>query len=318
VLSAIDPQHCDQLLCGFETSDDAAVYRLSDDQAALLTVDFFTPIVDNPYDFGRITAANSLSDIYAMGGTPVTAMNLLAMSCALGPEVVADVLRGASAVCQEAGVMIVGGHTIEDKEPKFGLSVMGLAHPNEIWFNQGAQPRDVLILTKPIGTGIWGTALKREHTDADAAQDVIESMATLNKAAMEAAKGLTINAATDITGFGLAGHLHEMAAASDVDMEIALDVVPVHDRTHEFAAEGIIPGRTSDLIVWAKEFARFDDTYDNDEQEQWLKIVCDPQTSGGLLLALSREDAGIYLQRMGSDAVAIGRCRPGNGAIRFI
>jgi selenide,water dikinase len=306
------------LLRGFETSDDAAVYRLNDDQAALLTVDFFTPIVDDPYDFGRIAASNSLSDIYAMGGTPVTAMNLVAMSCALGPEVVADVLRGASDVCSEAGVMVVGGHTIEDKEPKFGLSVMGLTHPDKIWFNQGAQPRDVLILTKPVGTGIWGTAIKRELVEADEARAAIESMAALNRTAMEAAKGLAIHAATDITGFGLAGHLHEMASSSDVDVEVALDVVPVLDRAHEFASQGVIPGRTSDLITWAKEFVVFDDTYQTDEQDQWLKIVCDPQTSGGLLLALSREDAGIYLQRMGSDAVAIGRCRPGKGTVRFI
>ena len=284
----------------------------------LLTVDFFTPIVDDPYDFGRITAANSLSDIYAMGGTPLTAMNLLAFSCALGPEVVAEVLRGASDVCREAGVVVVGGHTIDDAEPKFGLSVMGIIHPEKIWRNAGAQPGDVLILTKPLGTGIWGTALKREIATDEDARVVIDAMATLNKEAADSVGGLAVHAATDITGFGLAGHVREMAHASDVDAKIALDVVPLHDRVKELVIEGVVPGRTAEVIAWADEFISFDDTYTDQEKEQWLNIVCDPQTSGGLLLAMPRDDAGIYLQRMGSSAVAIGRCVAGEGNVLFI
>ena len=168
-------------MVGFETSDDAAVYRLDERTALLLTVDFFTPIVDDPYDFGRITAANSLSDIYAMGGRPLTAMNIVAFPCTLGPEIVADVLRGGGDVCREAGVLVVGGHTIDDKEPKFGLSVLGIADPDRVVRNVGACPGDVLLLTKPLGTGVVGTALKRGLLDEDSAREVIESMAALNR-----------------------------------------------------------------------------------------------------------------------------------------
>jgi selenide,water dikinase len=305
-------------LAGFETNDDAAVYRLSEDVAALMTVDFFTPIVDDPYDFGRITAANSLSDIYAMGGIPLTAMNLVAISCKLGPSVVAEILRGASDVCKEAGVVIVGGHTIDDAEPKFGLSVMGTAHPERVWRNAGAQPKDIIVLTKPLGTGILGTALKQEVLSAEDAAEAIEVMATLNKTAMEAALGLKVHACTDITGFGLVGHVHEMAQASNVDAEIALDVVPVFDRVPDLAKDGVIPGRTADIIDWAEDFVSFDDTYSEAEQKLWHSIVCDPQTSGGLLFAMPLEDAAIYLDRLDGNAYAIGKFRKGDGAVRFV
>src|SRR5450830_1224085 len=166
-------------MVGFETADDAAVYVLDDETALLLTVDFFTPIVDDPYDFGRITAANALSDIYAMGGRPLTAMNLVAFPCTLGPDVVAEVMRGGADVCREAGAVVVGGHTIDDKEPKFGLSVMGTVHPSAVVRNVGALPGDVLVLTKPIGTGIIATAIKRGLETEDSARRVIESMALL-------------------------------------------------------------------------------------------------------------------------------------------
>jgi selenide,water dikinase len=291
---------------------------MNDEQAILLSVDFFTPIVDGAYDFGRIAAANSLSDIYAMGGKPLTAMNLLAISCSLGPDVVADVLRGAADVCREAGVFVVGGHTIDDAEPKFGLSVLGTTHPDKVWYNKGAQHKDVLILTKPLGTGLWGTAIKRGVVDDEGARDIIESMATLNVEAAQAAEGLRVNAATDVTGFGLAGHTREMAQASGMDAEIALDVVPVHPRVDEFATGGIVPGRTADLIEWATPFLWFDESYTPEEQTRWSTIVCDPQTSGGLLLAMPREDAGVYLQRMGGKAHPIGRVVKGDGAIRFV
>ena len=308
----------------------------------MLTVDFFTPIVDDPFDFGRIAAANSLSDIYAMGGVPLTALNLLAFSCALGPEVVAEVLRGAAEVCRQAGVVVVGGHTIDDAEPKFGLSVMGTVHPDKVWYNKGAQPKDVLILTKPLGTGVWGTAIKRglvldieadptpedspraengdraQELSSEQARVVIEAMATLNRKAAEAAEGLDVHAVTDVTGFGLAGHVHEMAQASGVDAKIALDVVPLHDGVKALVEQGVVPGRTADHIDWSAPFISFDETYSADEQALWLKIVCDPQTSGGLLLALPREDAGVYLQRMGSSAVAIGTCIAGDGCITFV
>lgn len=309
-------------MLGFETNDDAAVYRINDEVAALTTVDFFTPIVDDPYDFGRITAANALSDIYAMGGVPLTVLNLLAFPCSLGAEVAGAVVRGGADVVRRAGALTVGGHTIDDKEPKYGLSVFGTVHPDRVWLNRGAKAGDVVILTKPIGTGIWGTALKRGvYTEAEATQ-AIESMATLNKCAAEKAHDLTVHACTDVTGFGLAGHLHEMAEASSVDAEVALDIVPLLDGAKQLAADNVVPGKTTDLIEWAADFVSFDDTYTDDEQNLWLKIALDPQTSGGLMFAMPKDDAGVYLQRMGDKAVAIGTFMPKQnnegGHIQFI
>lgn len=294
------------------------MYRLSDTQALLLTVDFFTPIVDDPYDFGRITAANSLSDIYAMGGVPLTAMNLLALSCALGSEVAAEILRGGAQVCHEAGVAVVGGHTIDDAEPKYGLSVMGMVHPDKIWFNQGARDGDVAVLTKSIGTGIWATALKWEVVTEKEACEAIESMATLNKAAMEAALDLEVHACTDITGFGLVGHLHEMAMASKVDAEISFERLPLLPRTKEFASRNITPGRTKDIVSWAREFVSFGDMYPPDRHALILDIIGDPQTSGGLLFAFSPSDADTYIQRMGTSAAAIGAFSTGDGVLHVI
>jgi selenide,water dikinase len=305
-------------MLGFETNDDAAVYRISDTQAVLLTVDFFTPIVDDPYDFGRITAANSLSDIYAMGATPLVAMNLLAFSCALGAGVVREVLRGGADICAQAGVVIVGGHTIDDNEPKYGLSVMGMIHPDEVWLNRGARPGDVMVLTKPLGTGIWGTAIKQERVSAHEAHEASRSMATLNKTAMETARGLDVHACTDITGFGLAGHAHEMADASGVDACITLSTVPFLKRTHEFAKDGLCPGRTKDIISWIRPYLSFDSTYSADEQKLWLDLVCDPQTSGGLLLALSPDDADRYVERMDGSAVVVGSFSAGTGSLHLI
>ena len=211
MLDKIAPGHSDALMLGFETSDDAAVYRLSDDMAALLTVDFFTPIVDDPYDFGRIAAANALSDIYAMGGRPLTAMNLLAFPCSLGADIVGEVVRGGAEKVAEAGAVTVGGHTIDDKEPKFGLSVFGVVHPDKVVRNRGALAGDALFLTKPVGTGIIGTALKKGLETELTARDAIESMAALNRDACEAMVSVGVSACTDVTGFGLLGHLHEMA-----------------------------------------------------------------------------------------------------------
>jgi len=302
-------------MLGFETSDDAAVYRLNDEQAVLLTLDFFTPIVDDPYDFGRITAANALSDIYAMGGTPLTALNLLAFPCSLGAEVVGEVLRGGADACAEADTLIVGGHTIDDAEPKYGLSVMGTAHPERIWRNVGARIGDVIVLTKPLGTGIIGTAIKRGLIDdADTrTRAAVASMATLNRAAAEAAADLDVHACTDVTGFGLVGHLHEMCTASEVGAHIELDAVPLLPGAAEFAAEGICPGRTADLIAEAEAFVMFGDSEATTsveaatvDQAHWLSLLCDPQTSGGLLLALSPQDAARYVERMGGAAHEIG------------
>jgi selenide,water dikinase len=288
-------------MVGFETADDAAVYRLDADTALLLTVDFFTPIVDDPYDFGRIAAANSLSDIYAMGGRPLTAMNLLAFPCSLGPEIVAEVLRGGADVCRQAGAVVVGGHTIDDKEPKFGLSVMGTAHPDEIMRNAGAVPGDVLVLTKPLGTGVIGTAMKQGLEDEMSARPVIESMAALNRAASEAAMEVGVRAGTDVTGFGILGHLHEMLEASGCAGELDFTALPLFDGVLEYAAQGVVPGRTADVIEYAAAFtswpgheAPVGECEDTGDVAAW-RVLCDPQTSGGLLLAVEPDKADALL-----------------------
>jgi len=307
-------------MVGFETSDDAAVYRLDDQTALLLTVDFFTPIVDDPYDFGRITAANSLSDIYAMGGRPLTAMNIVAFPCSLGPEVVAEVLRGGGDVCREAGAIVVGGHTIDDKEPKFGLSVLGVVHPDRVIRNAGAAPGDVLVLTKRLGTGIIGTALKRGLEDETSARDVIESMAALNKPAAEAMQEVGVSAATDVTGFGIVGHLHEMLEGSGCAGELDFDALPLFDRVLDHAAAGVVPGRTADVIAYAADFvtwlerpAPVASSAPAEDLTRW-RVLCDPQTSGGMLIAVSPERADALVEALavrGVEPAVIGRATKG-------
>ena len=311
MLDKIAPGHSDALMLGFETSDDSAVYRLTDDIAALLTVDFFTPIVDDPYDFGRITAANALSDIYAMGGRPLTAMNLLAFPCSMGADIVGEVVRGGAEKVTEAGAVTVGGHTIDDKEPKFGLSVFGVVHPDKVVRNRGALASDVLFLTKPIGTGLIGTALKNGFETEDTARDVIESMAMLNRAAAEAMVAVGVNAATDVTGFGLLGHVHEMAEASGVAVKLDLTAVPVFERALSYAERSVMPGRTADLIAWAREFTRWNA---EEDQELWLRVLCDPQTSGGLLMAVAQDRADALeteLHARGVLSARVGACVEG-------
>ena len=300
----MNPGESDDLLVGFDTSDDAAVYMLGD-QAVLLTVDFFTPMVDDPYDFGRITAANALSDIYAMGGRPLTAMNLLAMPCSLPPEVTAEVMRGGADKVREAGAIIVGGHTIDDKEPKYGLSVMGVARPEDVVRNVGARPGDVLVLTKRIGVGILNTAIKQGLETEESQREVIESMARLNRAAAEAMLEVGVHAGTDITGFGLAGHAREMALGSGCACEIELAAVPVWPKVVEYAGAMVRPGRTADVIAFLDPFVdwgRADFT--------WKGILADPQTSGGLMMAVAPEKAEALvaaLEARGEEAAVVGR-----------
>jgi selenide,water dikinase len=302
-------------MLGFETSDDAAVYRLTDEMAGLLTVDFFTPIVDDPYDFGRISAANALSDIYAMGGRPLTAMNLLAFPCSMGAEIVGEVVRGGAEKVTEAGAVTVGGHTIDDKEPKFGLSVLGIVHPDKVVRNRGARPGDALFLTKPVGTGIWGTALKRGLVEEDDAREVIESMAALNREACEAMVEVGVNAATDLTGFGLLGHLHEMAEASGCSAVVDLPAVPLFEGVIEFACSGVVPGRTADVVAWAEGFVKWESAED---RELWMRVVCDPQTSGGLMIAVGAERADALadaLERRGVLSARIGEFAAGEAGV---
>lgn len=291
-------------MVGFETSDDAAVYLLGD-RAVLLTVDFFTPMVDDPYDFGRITAANSLSDVYAMGGVPLTAMNLLAFPCSMDADVVAAVLKGGADTCAEAGCVIVGGHTIDDKEPKYGLSVMGIADPRAIVRNVGASPGDVLVLTKRIGVGIMNTALKRGLETEDSIRSVIEAMARLNKAASEAMVEVGVSAATDVTGFGLMGHLREMAGGSGCSAQIDLAGVPVWEGALEYSAQRVRPGRTEDVIADLEPYVDW-----GPADDAWRGVLADPQTSGGLLMAVPADRADILmaaLRARGEVGAVVGR-----------
>lgn len=260
--------------------------RLSDDIAVIQTLDFFMPIVDDPVDFGRIAAANSLSDVYAMGGVPITALAILGLPIAkLDATVGAAILKGAGAVCEAAGVQIVGGHSIDDAEPKFGLSVTGRVHPDEIWRNSGAQAGDRLVLTKPLGSGTLTTAIKKGALSADQERNVIEVMCTLNDAAARAARATGIHAATDVTGFSLLGHSMEMAEGSSLGVDIELAALPVIDGAWDTLNQGIAPGATGrnlahygDRVQWAPSVT-----------EVQKKLAGDPQTSGGLLLAVAPE-----------------------------
>jgi selenide, water dikinase len=294
---------------GFETSDDAAVYLLSPETAALLTADFFTPIVDDAFDFGRIAAANALSDIYAMGGRPLCALNLLALPGDLPPEVAIDILRGAGEVVTRAGAVTVGGHTIEDAEPKFGLAVLGTADPGRVVRNIGARAGDALVLTKPIGTGIMTTALKRGLEDETSLAPVVDSMARLNASAADAMMEVGVDAATDVTGFGLVGHLREMALGSGLAAVVDRSTVPLFDGVLEYASDLVCPGRTRDLLDYVAATTDW-----TDSGLEWRASLTDPQTSGGLLIAVRPEALGALtgaLERRGESAAVIGRFETG-------
>jgi len=320
VLAGLPVPHDPQVLVGFGTSDDAAVYKLREDLAIVQTVDFFTPIVDDPYHFGAIAAANAFSDIYAMGGKPLFALNIVGFpSNRLPMEVLREILRGAQDKAAEAGVSIIGGHTVDDTEPKFGMAVTGTIHPQKILTNANAKPGDVLVLTKPIGLGILSTANKRGMADAHTVEKAIGIMSTLNRRAAELLVDFNANACTDVTGFGLMGHLKEMVKASGVNAEIHAAKVPVIEGAADFVTANVIPGGTlnnldfvSDCVEWTKEISRT------------LQILlCDAQTSGGLLISVSAKD-GIGLERAlrangVTDACIIGRVTStGDGKILVV
>lgn len=280
-----------ELLVGHETSDDAGVYQLTDSLAIIQTIDYFTPIVDDPYMFGQIAAANALSDVYAMGGTPKTALNIVGYPVKkLGAEILSEILKGASDKVVEAGALTIGGHSIDDQEPKFGLSVTGIVEPNKIWKNIGAKPGDVLVLTKPIGVGIMTTGIKRSVVTKEKEETVTLLMAELNKQSCERLKDFTPHAVTDVTGFGLLGHASEMARGSEVSFEIDLERVPVLDGTYDLAEQGIIPGGSKSNHKWLEK----DIEYGTDISIQQQLVLCDAITSGGLLIALPFEDAEKY------------------------
>lgn len=286
----------EQLLVGFESSDDAAVYQINDAQAIIQTLDFFTPIVNDPYDFGAIAATNALSDVYAMGGTPTLAMNIVGFPNCLDPSILKEIMKGGADKVKEAGALLVGGHSIEDDEPKYGLSVMGLVSPDKIWRNVGAKPGDVLILTKPLGIGVLTTALKEDLLDQQALQYLTEIMKTLNRIPAEILKELDIpvHACTDITGFGLIGHALEMAEGSDVCFELDHRVIPIIEAARPLAEMGIIPAgaykNRSYSIDKVTSNASIEDVY--------MDLFFDPQTSGGLLIAISAEDEARYLEAL--------------------
>lgn len=280
-----------ELLVGHETSDDAGVYQLTDEIALIQTLDYFTPIVDDPYMFGQIAAANALSDVYAMGGEPKTVLNIVGYPIKkLGSEILAQILNGAAAKVKEAGAITVGGHSIDDQEPKFGLSVTGIVHPDKVWKNVGAIPGDVLVLTKPIGVGILTTGIKRGAVSAEQEEIVTATMASLNKTAAEALKKYHPHAVTDVTGFGLLGHGSEMARGSEVSLEIHHQKVPVLEGTYELARKGVVPGGSKSNLKWLENDIDFG-TLLSEEQ----LVLCDAITSGGLLVSLSEDEAIQYV-----------------------
>jgi selenide, water dikinase len=278
------------LLVGTQTSDDAGVYRLREDLALVQTADFFTPIVDDPYDFGRIAATNALSDVYAMGGRPVSALNLVAWSVEdLGAEMLGEVLRGGHDVVSAAGALIVGGHTIDDPEPKYGLAVTGVVDPAEVITNAGGRAGDALVMTKPLGAGAVTTALKKGLADEDVLALAVEVMTELNAAGSAAARAAGAHGMTDVTGFGLLGHLHELALAGGLAAVVEADAVPVIAGVLELLADDrAIAGGSRNNRRYAEEFASFDAGV----HEVHRRLVTDAMTSGGLLVALDPARAG--------------------------
>ena len=296
---------------GAETGDDAAVYRLNDETALIVTVDFFPPITDDPYEFGAIAAANSLSDVYAMGGKPLIALNVVGFPASLDKEILGRTLQGGYAKAAEAECLIVGGHTVDDPEPKYGLSVIGVVEPGKQVSNAGAKPGDILVLSKPIGTGIITTAGKQGVVDPEVLSGAVETMAALNKPAALAMQRVGVNAATDITGFGLLGHLKSMVKGSSVAAEINLAAVPVLPGARELLENGVAPGGThrnvssvNDAVTWGAGLT--------DEDRL---LLCDAQTSGGLLVSVPADRASELVDALRDEgapcAAVVGRITDG-------
>ena len=294
-----------RVLVGTGTADDAAVYQISPDLAVVQTVDFFTPVVDDPYLFGVIAAANSLSDIYAMGAQPAFALNIVGFpSTTLSLDILGEILRGGSDKAREAGIHILGGHSVDDPEPKYGLAVTGFIHPNRIVTNAGGQPGDQLVLTKPLGIGIITTGIKRQQVSEATTQRAVEVMATLNGDAAAAMAEIGVHAATDVTGYGLLGHLREMVTGARLSATIRLREVPVLPEAWDLAARGIVPGGTqrnlaavSPSVVWEADLREIEQV-----------VLADAQTSGGLLIAAAPEKTGALvdaLQSRGTLAAAV-------------
>ncbi len=283
------------LIVGLDTSDDAAVYRINDSLSLIQTLDFFTPVVDDPYTFGQIAAANSLSDIYAMGGEPRLALNIVCFPNCLSPDILGEILRGGNDKVTESGAILVGGHSVSDDEPKYGLSVTGFIHPDNILTNSNAKIGDVLVLTKPLGIGIINTAIKGEIADKKTYDEAVEVMTTLNKYGKKAIdKTGGVNSVTDITGFGLLGHALEMAMGSNVTIKINSKDIPVIEGSIEYANMGLIPAGAYSNKNYIK-----DRVYFKDNIPKYLEdIMYDPQTSGGLLISVRKDRVSSLLKAL--------------------
>ena len=275
-----------ELLVGLAPSDDAAVYRLSDDLAVIQTLDFFPPVVDDPYIYGQIAAANAMSDVYAMGGEVRVALNIAAFPEDLDPELLAEIVRGGADKVAEAGGVVAGGHTVIDAEPKYGLSVMGVIHPDAVLTTGGAQPGDALLLTKPLGTGILMSAAGREGAEVGF-EAAVESMRALNRHPAHLARAAAAHAVTDVTGFGLAGHAAEVALQSDATLVFDLDALPLLPDAARFAAEGVVTGGGNRNVAHLGDRVRIE----GDPDQALVDVFYDPQTSGGLLIAVPEADA---------------------------
>lgn len=274
-----------ELIVGLSVSDDAAVYRISDEVAIIQTLDFFTPVVDDPYDYGAIAAANAMSDVYAMGGEVVVALNICGFPRDLPPEITREILRGGGEKVAEAGGVLAGGHTIDDEEPKYGLSVMGIVHPDRVWTKAGAQPGDILVLTKPLGVGIITTVLKAQQADPAHVEAAVESMKRLNGEAAELIKEVGVRAATDVTGFALLGHGYEMAEKSGVRLRFHVEQLPFLEGAREYADLWLFPGGTCNN----EEAYRHAVTFASEIEDEMRQLLYTPETSGGLLVPVPRE-----------------------------
>lgn len=298
-------------MIGLESPDDAAIWRLSDEQAIVVTTDFFTPVVDTPYEYGAIAAANSLSDVYAMGGRPFLALNIAALPDNLPAEISSEILRGGAEKAREAGVVIAGGHTVKDKEPKYGLVAIGFVHPQKIISKSGLKAGDVLVLTKPLGGGVTTTALKQEKAEEKHIKEAIEWMSRLNKSASELAVEFGVRGGTDITGFGLLGHAAEMAQASGVSLRFEFSKFPFLSGARSYAERGIFPGGAFDNKGHFESVVRFEEL---DEPSQML--LFDPQTSGGLLFGISPEKLSAFeirAKELNQPYWLVGDVRAGSG-----
>jgi selenide,water dikinase len=299
-------------LIGLAQPDDAAVWRLSDDRGIVVTTDFFTPVVDTPYEYGAIAAANSLSDVYAMGGQPFLALNIAALPEDLPPQISSEILRGGAEKAREAGVVIAGGHTVKDKEPKYGLVVIGFIDPRKMISKGGFKAGDVLILTKPLGTGVIATALKQQKVENAHIEQAIQSMSRLNKTAGQLATELELRGGTDVTGFSLLGHGMEVANASRVALHIEYSKIPFLNGARDYAEKGIFPGGAFDNKKHFEGNVHFDEKLGETAQ----MLLFDPQTSGGLLLGVPREKLQDFQSRaneLEQAAWVIGEVRAGQG-----